>query len=165
MLLTEFVLRLNLLEFLAGVDEEDVVVLLAAFLHHQNTGGNAGPIENISRQADDGIDVVLLLNKELANLSFSRSTEKNTVRRHASHCTAVVQVINHVKDEGVVCFGFWSQDTGLAETIIVVELGICRPLSRERRICYYGIKLTVAEFVFLQSVTVLDVEITVLHAV
>ena len=70
MLLTQLVLGLDLFELLAGIDEEDVVILLAAFLHYQNTGGDAGAVENVGRKSDDGVNVVLLLNEELTNLAF-----------------------------------------------------------------------------------------------
>jgi hypothetical protein len=48
-------------EVLSGVDEEHVVGLLA-LLEHENADGDAGGIEQVRGQADDGVDneVVLL---------------------------------------------------------------------------------------------------------
>ena len=104
MLLTEFVLRFDLLELLAGVYEQDVVILLAAFFHHQDTGGDAGAIEDVGRETDNGVDVAFLLDEELTDLPLCRATEQNAVRRYAGHCSAVVEVVNHVEYEGVVRF-------------------------------------------------------------
>ena len=42
--------------------------MFAAFLEDQNAGGDAGAVEDIGRQADDGIEPVLLLNQVAANM-------------------------------------------------------------------------------------------------
>ena len=74
MLRTQFVLGLDLLELLAGIYEEDVVAFLAAFLHHEDAGRDAGAVEDVGRKSDYRVNVVLLLNEELTDLAFSCST-------------------------------------------------------------------------------------------
>ena len=61
---TELVLGLHLLKLLAGINEKDVVILLATFLQYQDTGRDACAIENVRRQTDDCIHIVLLFNEE-----------------------------------------------------------------------------------------------------
>ena len=135
---TEFVLRLHLFKLLAGINEQDVIVFLAAFLHHKDAGRDACAIEDVGWKSDDGINIVLFLNKEATDDTLGIATEEHTVR---SHCATLVQMVNHVQDKGVVGCLAWSETTCLAETIIVVELFSCTPFGRERRIGHYGIKL------------------------
>lgn len=103
-LLAEFVLGLDLLELLAGIDEEDVVIVLAALLHYQDTGRDACAVKDVGRQTDDCVNVVLLLNEELTDFALGCSAEQNAVRCNTSHCAAVIEVVDHVQDEGVVGF-------------------------------------------------------------
>lgn len=49
MLWAELVLCLYLLKILAGINEENTVVFLTAFLKHQNTGRDACSIEDVGR--------------------------------------------------------------------------------------------------------------------
>ena len=128
MLRTEFVLSLYFLVFLAGVNEEDVIVRLTAFLHYEDTCRNACTVEDICRKTDDCVNVVLLFNQELSDCAFGSTTEKHAMRSHTSHCTTIIQVIDHMKNESIVSFRLWSQLARLAEAIIIIELISCRPL-------------------------------------
>lgn len=67
------VLRFNFIECLAGVNEQDIVRIAAAFLEHQHAGGNAGTVEDIGRQADHGIQAIHLLDQILADMAFRRA--------------------------------------------------------------------------------------------
>ena len=58
-LFREAVLAFAFLEVFGGVDEEHVVRLLA-LLEYEDTDRNAGGVEQIGRQADDGVDVAVL---------------------------------------------------------------------------------------------------------
>lgn len=59
MLWTELVLGLYLFKLLTCVNEQDIVIFLAAFLENKNTGRNACTIEDVGWQSDNGIYVVL----------------------------------------------------------------------------------------------------------
>ena len=85
-----------------GINKQNVVILLTAFLEHQDTGRDACAIEYIGRQTDDGIHIVLFLNEETAYYALGIATEQHTMRSHASHCATLIKVINHVKDKGIV---------------------------------------------------------------
>ena len=50
-------------EVLGGVDEEHVVGLLA-FLEHKDADGDTGGVEEVRRQADDGVDVAAQLHPQ-----------------------------------------------------------------------------------------------------
>lgn len=58
MLKTEFVLGLDLFKLFAGINKQDVIVFLTAFLQYKNTSRDACTIENIGWQPDNGIYIV-----------------------------------------------------------------------------------------------------------
>ena len=51
MLWAELVLRLDLFKLLAGINKQNVVILLTAFLEHQDTGRDACAIEDVGRKS------------------------------------------------------------------------------------------------------------------
>ena len=59
MLVRQLILAFAFHEVFGGVDEEHVVGLLA-FLEHEDADGDAGGVEEVGGQADDGIDVTVL---------------------------------------------------------------------------------------------------------
>ena len=81
---------------------------------------------------------------------------------YTGECATIIEVMDHVQDESIVSFRFRSQCTRLAETVVGVEFLRRTPLSRERRICNYGIKLPVGEGIRFECVAVLYGEIFVL---
>lgn len=81
----EVVVLSNFLKPLAGVDEEDVVGVLPLLLQHQNAGGDAGAVEDIGRQADDGVEPVAVLNQVAADVSLGGAAEEHAVRQDAGH--------------------------------------------------------------------------------
>ena len=164
MLRTELVLCLDLLKLLAGINKQDVVILLTAFLEHQDTGRDACAIEDVGRQTDDGIHIVLFLNEETADYTLGIATEQHAMRSDTSHCATLIEVVNHVENKGIVGCLAWCQTSSLAETIIVVELIGSTPFSRERRICHHRIKLSITKSISLQGVAILYTEVAELDA-
>lgn len=79
MLKTKLVLGLYLFKFLAGINEQNVVILLTAFLEHQDTSRDACAIEYIGWEPDDGIYIVLLLDEETADNALGIATEQHTI--------------------------------------------------------------------------------------
>ena len=122
MLRTELVLCLYLFKLLAGINKQNVVILLTAFLEYQNTGRDACAIEYIGWEPDDGIHIVLFLNEETANDALGIATEQHTMRSDTSHCATLIEVVNHVENKGIVGCLAWCQASSLAETVVVVEL-------------------------------------------
>ena len=163
MLRTEFVLRLYLFKLFACVDEENIVVLLTAFLEYEDAGGDACAIEDVGRQTDNGIHIVLFLNEETADYALGIATEQHSMRSDTSHCATLIEVVNHVENKGIVGSLAWCQASSLAETVIVVELFGSTPFCRERRICYHCVKLCIAKSISLQSVAILNAEIAELN--
>ena len=74
----EPVLVLAVLVLAAGVDEQHVGGLLA-LVEDQDRGRNAGAEEQVGRQADDGIEQVLL-DQLLADLALRAAAEQHAVR-------------------------------------------------------------------------------------
>ena len=146
---TEFVLGLYLFKLLACINEQDVVILFTAFLKHQNTSRNACAIEDVGRESDDGIHIVLLLNEKTTDYALGITTEQHTMRSNTSHCATLIKVVNHVENKGVVGCLAWCQASCLAETVVVVELVGCTPFGRERWICDDSVKLSVAKSISL----------------
>ena len=66
----KLILCLYLFKLLAGIYEEYIIIILAALLYHNDTSWDTCTIENVGRQTDDGVNIVLLLNEETANLTF-----------------------------------------------------------------------------------------------
>ena len=121
MLRTELVLGFDLFKLLAGINEQNIVILLTAFLEHQDTGRDACAIEYIGRQTDDGIHIVLLLNEETADYALGIATEQHSMRSDTSHGTTLIEVVNHVENKGIVGSLAWCQASCLAETVIIIE--------------------------------------------
>ncbi len=77
----EFVLVLALGEFAVGIDEENLVAqgVRLVFVEDDDAGGNAGAVEQAGRQADDGLDHVVI-DQQLADELFLAATEEDAVR-------------------------------------------------------------------------------------
>lgn len=98
--------------------------MFAAFLHHENAGRNACPVEDIGRKPDNCVNVVFLFNQVTPDFALGSTAEQYTVWRYASHRAAIVEVVKHMQDESIVGFRFGGEHTGFTETIVVVEF--CR---------------------------------------
>lgn len=81
------------------------------------------------------------------------------MRSDTSHCATLIEVVNHVENKGIVGCLAWCQTSSLAETVIVVELIGSTPFSREGRICYHSVKLSIAKSISLQGIAILYAEV------
>ena len=84
---------------------------------------------------------------------------------YASHCATLIQVVNHVEDKGVVGCFLRCEPSGLAETVVIVELVGGTPFCGERGICHYRIELCIAKGIPFQRIAVLYLEVAELDAV
>jgi len=154
-------------EPLAGVDEEDVVGVFPSLLHHQDTGRDRRAVEDIGRQADDGIEVVAILDEVFPDVTLRRAPEEHAVRQDAGHRAAVVEVMHHVLDEGEVRLSLGSEFPVGAEAVVILMDGAGRPLGRERRIGDDGIEAEVGVLGrgMLQGVLVPQVKTLIVNTV
>ena len=100
----EFVLVLFLFKVAASVNEQYVVGMLAAPLEDENTGGDTGAVEDVGREANDGIEEVAVFDEEAADEGFGTAAEEYAVGGYYCHLSVVVQVVDHVLDEGEIGF-------------------------------------------------------------
>ncbi len=98
----EVVLIPHLFKALAGIDEQDVVRVLAAFFQHEDAGGNAGAVKDVRWQADDGVEVVAGVDEVAADVLLGPATEQHAMRQYAGHGGPVIQVVDHVLHKGEV---------------------------------------------------------------
>ncbi|MNJ32563.1 hypothetical protein D3C77_272300 [compost metagenome] len=110
MLGQQIVLRATFEELAVGVDEQYLALPLlglaadaiSAVLHplaqHQNAGGDAGAIEEVGGDADDGFEQVIL-DDAGANGAFFSTPEQHTVGQHRGHHAAIAGDGQHVLQE------------------------------------------------------------------
>ena len=67
-------------------------------LHDEDAGGDAGAVEQAGRQADDGLDDVVL-DEELADQLFLAAAEEHAVRHDRRHVAVGLEAGQHVLDE------------------------------------------------------------------
>ena len=109
---------------------------------HHDEGRNTCAKEDIGRQSDNGIDVILL-NKVTTDFAFpftvfiGIATEENPVRKYNCQDTIRFKVMKLMKQEGVVSFAFRSYAVILETCIQFTVVGI--PLLRIGRIADNGI--------------------------
>lgn len=116
------VLCLVFLEGLGGVDEEDVA-RRAVLREDHDDDGDAGREEEVRRQADDRLDVVVL-DEVLADLFFGAAAEEDAVWQDDGHDAVRLDVVETVEQEREVGLGRRGQAV-LAETLVArVELGV-----------------------------------------
>ena len=94
------VLVLALCVFAIGVDEEDLVLECVglALVADQHAGGDARAVEEAGRQADDGLDAVVIY-EELADELFLTTTEQDPVRHDRRHPAVGLEAGEHVLHE------------------------------------------------------------------
>ncbi len=99
-LVRQLVLAFAFGEMLGGVDEEHVVGLLA-FLEHEDADRDAGGVEEVRGQADDGVDVAVV--EQLgADAFFGSATEEHSVRQDDGYHAFVLEEVEAVEEEGEV---------------------------------------------------------------
>ena len=158
MLRTKFVLSLYLFKLLACINEQNIVILLAAFLKDKDTSRYACAIENIGRQTDNGINIVFLLYQETAYNALCIPSEQNSVRSNASHRTTFIEVMNHMQNKSIVGCFLRCKSSCFTETVGVVEFVGSTPFGRERRICNHCIELHIIECVPFKRIAILYFE-------
>ena len=113
---SQLVLAFAFLEVLGGVDEEHVVRLLA-LLQHQDADRDAGGVEEVGGQADDGVDVAVL--EQLgADAFFGAATEEHAVGQDDRHHAFVLEVVEAVQQEGEVGGGLGGEAVVLEAHVV-----------------------------------------------
>ena len=74
-------------------------------------------------------------------------------------------MVNHVENESIVGFRFWSKYTGFAKAVVTQEFGSSTPIGRKRRIGHHSVELRITKGISFQRVTVLDVKVVIFYAV
>ena len=100
------VLLLVLVIVLSSIDEE-YIFSLTAFLQHDDTDRNTRRVEQIGRQADDAVYIVIV-DELFPDSSLSTATEKDSVRKDDGHGAAAAQVMETVEQERKVRGALWS---------------------------------------------------------
>ena len=126
------ILLLALLEFLRGVDEEDVAAG-TVLLEDDDAGRDGCVVEEVGRQANDGVDAARA-EELLADLALGGAAEQDAVREDDGHGAAALQVVEAVQEEGVVGLGFRREDAVVAVTLILQEAFGGAPFGGVRRI-------------------------------
>ena len=153
------VLVLALCVFAIGVDEEDLVLECVglALVADQHAGGDARAVEEAGRQADDGLDAVVV-DEQLADELFLTTTEQDPVRHDRRHPAVGLETGEHVLNEHEVRL-LAGLRAPLAEATGELHAGAAVVL-RERRVGEHPVELAdlpvVEDERVLQRVTVLD---------
>lgn len=135
----ELVLVLAFDEFLACIDEQDVLCVPVLF-EHENASGDSGAVEQVRRQADHGIEIVALglrgirFDERLANLGFGSPTEQDAVRQNDRHSAVRIQVVQAVQHKCIIGLRSRSQGPEGVEARVLELVFVVVPVRRIRRI-------------------------------
>ena len=128
-------------------------------VHHEHAGGNAGAVEEAGRQADDGLDHVVI-DENLADQLFLAAAEQHAVGHDRRHVAVGLEAGQHVLDEHEVGL-LAGLGAPFAEAAGELHVGAAVVL-RERRIGEHAVELADLAVVqnqrVLQRVPVLDGE-------
>ncbi len=96
----QFVLSLAFGVFSVGVDEEHLVAqgVGLVFVGHDHAGGNPGAVKKSGRQADDGLDHIIL-NENFADELFLAAPKQHAVGHDGGHVTMGFKAGEHVLNE------------------------------------------------------------------
>ena len=159
------VLGLDLLEVLAGVDEEDVVGVLPALLEHEDARRDGRAVEDVGREADDRIEDVFRLDQVLADVLLGRAAKQDAVGEDGRHGAAVGHLVEHVLHEGEVGLGLGREAPVVGEALVAEEEVAGRPLGGKGRVGDDGVEAVVEVLGALEGVLVFDVELLEVDAV
>src|SRR5450631_466186 len=110
----ELVLVLALGVFAVGVDEEQLATqgVGLALVRHDDASGNTGAIEESGRQADDGLDHVVI-DEDFADEFFLAASEQHAMRHDGGHVAVRLEARKHVLDKHEVSLfpGLWAPFT------------------------------------------------------
>jgi hypothetical protein len=149
-----------------GVDEQRGVVALG-LLQHDDAGGNRGAEEEVGRQLDDGIDVVVV-DQVLADLLLCAAAIEHAGKLDDRRRAVDRQPAQDVQGEGEVGLALGRQHARGREARIVDQqrVGVAIPFDRVRRIGDDGLEGFVVPMRRVgQRVAVGDVELLVVHVV
>ena len=122
-LLAEAVLVAVLDEALGGIDHEDALAGVRAFLvEHDDAGGDAGAVKEVRRQADDALDVAAL-DEVAADGGLGIAAEQHAVREDARAFAGALERAEDVQQVGVVAL-LAGRDAVVLEALPGVVLGI-----------------------------------------
>ena len=96
----QFVLGLAFGVFAVGIDEEHLVLegLGLVLVGHDHAGGDAGAVEEAGRQADDGLDHIVV-DEDLTDQFFLAAAEQHAVGHDGGHVAVRLQAGQHVLHE------------------------------------------------------------------
>lgn len=100
----EDVLAFCFFELFFGVDDEDIVGLFA-FFEYEDADGDAGGVEEVGGEADDGVDVTVL-EQFFADSGFCSASKEDAVGEDDGHDAIFFEVVEAVKEEGEIGGGF-----------------------------------------------------------
>ncbi|CAB0686084.1 hypothetical protein FRC0061_00747 [Corynebacterium diphtheriae] len=100
---TQVVVLTLLNKALRGVDEQHVIVV-ALLLEHHDDCRDTGAVEDVGRQANDGVDVVGL-DEIAADVGLRAATEQHAVRQDDGKDAVGLDVEQLMQQEGVVGLG------------------------------------------------------------
>ena len=128
---------------LAGVDEEDVVGIVALLLEHQDAGRDTGPKEDICREADDGIEVVAILDEVSADVP-------SAAPRNSTPCGRTTAMVAPLSRWWTMC---WTKAKSAlvlgaslpycAESLVILKDGVGGPVGGEWRVGDDGLETQV----------------------
>ena len=101
MLRIKYVLCLFFAEFLAGVDEQNASVCIR-FFQDNDTCRDSCAKEDSCRKADDSVYAAVFY-EMFSDCAFAGATEQYAVRQDNAHSSAVLQMIEAMKQEGKIC--------------------------------------------------------------
>ena len=95
----QVVLRLAFAVFAVGIDEQYLIALQGTvFVQNQNAGRNAGAVEQVAGQANDGFEITSV-NEILARLALFSTPEQHAVRHDGGHAAMALEHGQHVLHE------------------------------------------------------------------
>ena len=153
-------------EFAAGINEQRGVIELG-FLQHDDAGGNRGAEEQIWRELDHRVDIIVV-DQVLADFLLRTAAIKHTREFDDSGRAIHRQPTEDVQGEGQIGLALGGEHAGRGETRIVDEqgIGVAIPFDRIRRIGNDGLERFVIPVRRIgQRVAVGDVELLVVHIV
>jgi len=103
MIFSEHVLVFDFFVSLACIDKQYIFWMSAAFFKHQDACRDACPVEDAGWQTDDGIQIVLVVDEILADMSLCSSTKECSMRHYDCHSSVVRKMMDHMRDEGIIC--------------------------------------------------------------
>lgn len=109
---------------------------LLALLEHKDADGDAGGVEEVGGQADDGVDVVVF-EQFGADAFFGTTTEEHAMWQDDGHDALVRQVVEAVQEEGEVGGGLGC-DSVVLEAHVVGHVLIGLPAISTVRRCGHG---------------------------